>query len=134
MTSFIGLLITYGIIFGAGIGFGYVFPIAAAGKCFPDKKGLIGVVTDTKIKTERPVFGFEQVKQIADLIEVYIKRQGPKRNVRLFVNEKAIFIKPFIKDFFLKTISAMVDSLRGTQKAQRIQILIDKPQGEPEDK
>jgi len=41
MTSFIGLLITYGIIFGAGIGFGYVCPIAAAGKWFPDKKGLI---------------------------------------------------------------------------------------------
>ncbi|NHJ25488.1 MAG: MFS transporter [Candidatus Lokiarchaeota archaeon] len=41
MTTFIGLLITYGIIFGAGIGFGYVCPIAAAGKWFPDKKGLI---------------------------------------------------------------------------------------------
>ncbi|MFX1242013.1 MAG: OFA family MFS transporter [Promethearchaeota archaeon] len=41
MTTFIGLLITYGIIFGAGIGFGYVCPIASAGKWFPDKKGLI---------------------------------------------------------------------------------------------
>lgn len=41
MVNFIGLLITYGIIFGAGIGFGYVCPIAAAGKWFPDKKGLI---------------------------------------------------------------------------------------------
>jgi OFA family oxalate/formate antiporter-like MFS transporter len=41
MTTFIGLLITYGIIFGAGIGFGYVCPIASANKWFPDKKGLI---------------------------------------------------------------------------------------------
>ena len=41
MTTFIGMLITYGIIFGAGIGFGYVCPKAAAGKWFPDKKGLI---------------------------------------------------------------------------------------------
>ncbi|MFX0000980.1 MAG: OFA family MFS transporter [Candidatus Hodarchaeota archaeon] len=41
MTTFIGLLITYGIIFGAGIGFGYVCPIASAGKWFPDKKGFI---------------------------------------------------------------------------------------------
>ncbi len=39
--NFIGLLITYGIIFGAGIGFGYVCPIACAAKWFPDKKGLI---------------------------------------------------------------------------------------------
>ena len=41
MTTFIGLLITYGIIFGAGIGFGYVSPIASANKWFPDKKGFI---------------------------------------------------------------------------------------------
>ena len=41
MTTFIGLFVTYGIIFGAGIGFGYVCPIAAASKWYPDKKGLI---------------------------------------------------------------------------------------------
>jgi len=41
MNTFIGLFITYGIIFGAGIGFGYVCPIASANKWFPDKKGLI---------------------------------------------------------------------------------------------
>lgn len=41
MATFIGLIMTYGIIFGAGIGFGYVCPIASAGKWFPDKKGFI---------------------------------------------------------------------------------------------
>jgi OFA family oxalate/formate antiporter-like MFS transporter len=41
MNNFIGLLITYGVIFGAGIGFGYVCPIASAAKWFPDKKGFI---------------------------------------------------------------------------------------------
>ncbi len=41
MTTFVGLLVTYGIIFGAGIGFGYVCPIASASKWFPDKKGFI---------------------------------------------------------------------------------------------
>jgi len=35
------LYLTYGLIGGAGIGFGYVCPIAAAVKWFPDKKGLI---------------------------------------------------------------------------------------------
>jgi len=35
------LYLTYGIIGGAGIGFGYVCPIAAAVKWFPDQKGLI---------------------------------------------------------------------------------------------
>lgn len=35
------LYLTYGFIGGAGIGFAYVCPIAAAVKWFPDKKGLI---------------------------------------------------------------------------------------------
>jgi len=35
------LVITYGIIGGAGIGFGYVCPIASLVKWFPDKKGTI---------------------------------------------------------------------------------------------
>jgi OFA family oxalate/formate antiporter-like MFS transporter len=35
------LYLTYGIIGGAGIGFGYVCPIAASVKWFPDKKGFI---------------------------------------------------------------------------------------------
>jgi len=35
------LYLTYGIIGGAGIGFAYVCPIAAAVKWYPDKKGLI---------------------------------------------------------------------------------------------
>ncbi len=35
------LYLTYGVIGGTGIGFGYVCPIAASVKWFPDKKGLI---------------------------------------------------------------------------------------------
>ena len=35
------LYLSYGVIGGAGIGFGYVCPIAAAAKWYPDKKGLI---------------------------------------------------------------------------------------------
>ncbi|HUT51856.1 MAG TPA: molybdopterin-guanine dinucleotide biosynthesis protein B [bacterium] len=96
----------------------------------PDQKGLIGLVTDLPAKSKVPVFSFEQVPAIADLLEGYIKRLGPKRDVRLDVNGRKIMIKPFIKDFFLKTIAAMVDSLKGTQAARRIQILIDKPAGE----
>ncbi len=37
----IWLILTYGIIAGAGIGFAYVCPIAALVKWFPDKKGFI---------------------------------------------------------------------------------------------
>ncbi len=41
MAGTLYLIITYGVIGGAGIGFGYVCPIAALVKWFPDKKGLM---------------------------------------------------------------------------------------------
>ncbi len=40
-SSLIGLIFTIGILGGAGIGLGYVVPIATGVKWFPDKKGLI---------------------------------------------------------------------------------------------
>jgi len=40
-TSFFGILVGVGVLGGAGIGLGYVCPIAALAKWFPDKKGLI---------------------------------------------------------------------------------------------
>jgi OFA family oxalate/formate antiporter-like MFS transporter len=40
-TNFAGILIGVGLLGGAGIGLGYVCPIAALVKWFPDKKGLI---------------------------------------------------------------------------------------------
>lgn len=40
-TSFFGLLVSIGLIGGAGIGLAYVVPIAVGVKWFPDRKGLI---------------------------------------------------------------------------------------------
>lgn len=40
-TSFLGMLLTIGVLGGAGIGLAYVVPIAVGVKWFPDKKGLI---------------------------------------------------------------------------------------------
>ena len=86
-----------------------------------------------KIETELPVFSFDEVSGCyRHLFESYIKTKGPKRDAYLFVNGEKIFIKPFIKDFFLKTISAMVDTLKGTKDAKRIEILIDRPFGSPD--
>lgn len=40
-TSFVGHLITIGVVGGAGIGLAYVVPIAVGVKWFPDKKGML---------------------------------------------------------------------------------------------
>lgn len=41
MSNLVGIMITYGLLFGLGIGIAYVVPIAVANRWFPDKKGLI---------------------------------------------------------------------------------------------
>ncbi|MHA1915495.1 MAG: L-lactate MFS transporter [Promethearchaeota archaeon] len=58
MTTFIGMFITYGIIFGMGIGFGYVCPIAVASKWFPDKKGFINGIAVAGFGAGAFIFNF----------------------------------------------------------------------------
>jgi molybdopterin-guanine dinucleotide biosynthesis protein MobB len=99
----------------------------------PNPRGLIAVAADYKPEVKVPVIPLDDVKAIAGLVETYIRRLSKKRDVALFVNERRIFIKPFIKDFFLKTIAAMVETLKDTGNADRIDILIDKPRGEAEE-
>ena len=52
------LIITYGIIGGAGIGFAYVCPIAALVKWFPDKKGAITGIAVAGFGAGALVFGY----------------------------------------------------------------------------
>ncbi|MHA2311680.1 MAG: L-lactate MFS transporter [Candidatus Thorarchaeota archaeon] len=56
------LIVTYGIIGGAGIGFAYVCPIAALIKWFPDKKGAITGIAVAGFGGGALLFGYvEQV-------------------------------------------------------------------------
>lgn len=56
----IWLVLTYGIIAGAGIGFAYVCPIAALVKWFPDKKGLITGIAVAGFGAGALVMGYVQ--------------------------------------------------------------------------
>jgi hypothetical protein len=96
----------------------------------PDPHGLIGFITDLDPVTELPVYRFDEIGRITDVCHDYVRRLGPKRDVAMWVNGRRVMIKPFIKDFFLNTISAMVASLKGTEDAKQIEIRIDKPEGE----
>ena len=58
MTSLGGMIFSYGILFGAGIGFAYVCPIATAAKWFPDMKGLINGIAVAGFGAGAFVFNF----------------------------------------------------------------------------
>ena len=63
------LIITYGIIGGAGIGFAYVCPIAALVKWFPDKKGTITGIAVAGFGAGALVFGYVE-QFLLDLFDV----------------------------------------------------------------
>jgi OFA family oxalate/formate antiporter-like MFS transporter len=50
------LYLSYGIIGGAGIGFAYVCPIAAAVKWFPDKKRICNWISGCRVRSRSLVF------------------------------------------------------------------------------
>lgn len=93
-------------------------------------KGVIAVAADFNYDTDHPLFGFDQVTEIAHLFESYITRHRSRREVSLYVNGRPIFLKPFVKDFILKPVAGMVEALKGTEGARRIQVVIDRPSGE----
>jgi len=96
-----------------------------------DRAGLLAIATDLKPAPDLGVraYALDDVPGLADLVESQIRVQAGKREVTLYVNGKRIVIKAFIKDFFLNTIGAMVDSLKHTENARRIIITLDRPEG-----
>ena len=99
-----------------------------------ERAGLLAIATDVAGPlgpaggSEAPRYALDDVRGLADLAESQIKVQAGKREVTLYVNGRRIVLKAFIKDFFLNTIGAMVDSLKHTENARRIVIAIDRPE------
>ena len=91
-----------------------------------DDETLIAIVSDTETQLEVPHFGAQDVEQLADFIVKRFRGIERKDVVQLFVNGKQIpMSKRFTQGIFHKTISAMVDSLKGTEGAKQIRIFID---------
>jgi hypothetical protein len=72
---------------------------------------LIAVVSDVAASTDRPVFRFEQIAEIADLLENH--REGRDSHVRLHVDGKSIPIKLYVQTTFANVIMGMVSALKG---------------------
>ena len=92
---------------------------------------LIAVVSDKKIRLKGiPLIDINRPKDVAEFIEQrFLKNKkrtsNRKEKTYLFVNGKKLIIKPFVQEWFAKSIKAMVSTLRGGQKAKRIEISIE---------
>ncbi|MEK6678595.1 MAG: molybdopterin-guanine dinucleotide biosynthesis protein B [Nitrospirota bacterium] len=91
---------------------------------------LIAVVSDRKIRLKGVLLmDLNKPKDVAGFIEQRFlknkKRLSRKEKAYLFVNGRKLIIKPFVQEWFAKSIKAMVSTLRGGEKAKRIDISIE---------
>lgn len=84
-------------------------------------KELSAVVCETPLDISIPQFSTDDVKGIADFIEGKFlgKRQS---EIALFVNDKFIPLKPFVKEFLIKTLLGMISALKGVTEIRKIDI------------
>ncbi len=92
---------------------------------------LIAVVSDKKIILKGiPLIDINKPKDVAQFIEQrFLKNKkglsNRKEKAYLFVNGRKLIIKPFVQEWFAKSIKAMVSTLRGGEKAKKIEISIE---------
>lgn len=92
---------------------------------------LIAVVSDRKIRLKgASLMDLNKPKDVAGFIEQrFLKNKkrlsNRKEKAYLFVNGRKLIIKPFVQEWFAKSIKAMVSTLRGGEKAKRIDISIE---------
>lgn len=93
-------------------------------KCdFPPEETL-AVVARGKVDTAAPVFGPDDASALAELILKEFPLPELKNDVRLRVNGSTVPLKPFVKAFIGNTVKAMVVSLKGGKKPERVDLRI----------
>lgn len=92
---------------------------------------LIAIVSDRKINIKGvPLININNPKAVAQFIEKrFVKNNKPSKkkkegSVYLFVNGRRIIIKSFVQKWLARSVMAMVSTLRGGEKAKRIEISI----------
>lgn len=100
--------------------------VYSQGNLLSDENELLAVISEKKINTSVPRFGFEEIKKVAVLIEKkFLLRKKVKKDVKLLVNGQKIPLNFFVKDFVSSTILGMIKSLKGLpKKTKKIELNI----------
>ncbi|GMR05050.1 MAG: molybdopterin-guanine dinucleotide biosynthesis protein B [Thermodesulfobacteriota bacterium] len=99
--------------------------VSAKPVCETDET-LLAYVSDMEIKGERPVFGLDDFKGVAGLIEEKVIKAAPQNSVSLVVDGVPVTLKPFIENLIRDGVLGMIQSLKGCEEAVTIELRIDK--------
>ena len=88
-------------------------------------KKLMAIVTDEPLEVTTRQFGFEDVKELTDLLEDGFIKPHIER-ISLYVNDMPITLSSFPKKFIGNILVAMVSSLKGVGEVKSIDISLRK--------
>ena len=86
---------------------------------------LVAIVANQKFDVGVPCFDLEDMKGLVDFIEKQFLTSKTKGEISLKVDGQRIPLNPFASGFLSKTIQGMLGSLRGCEKARRVEIFIE---------
>lgn len=85
--------------------------------------GVIAVVADFPVASN-PTFRPDQAEEIAAFLKKEYLAPSSEEEVLLFVNQQAIPLNRYVKKSLLGTLSGFVSALKGTEKAEELEIRI----------
>jgi molybdopterin-guanine dinucleotide biosynthesis protein B len=91
--------------------------------CGPENN-LIALVTDDLSAAQVPVFRFDEVGRVADLIESRFLKERRKPDILLRMDGRKLPVNEFVGEFLVGTIRGMLSTLRGWKEPQTIDIHI----------
>ena len=91
--------------------------------CSPEDN-LLAIVTDDLVQLEVPLFRFDEVTGVADLIEDRFLKDRKKPRIIVYVDGKQMPMNDFVKDFVIGGTVGMLSSLRGWKAPRKIDIQI----------
>jgi molybdopterin-guanine dinucleotide biosynthesis protein B len=92
--------------------------------CGPEDN-LLATVSDDLTEAAVPVFRFDDVEGVADLIETRFLRERRPSEALVRIDGKKLPLNAFVKDFVVSTVVGMLSSLRGWKKPRSIDIHLD---------
>ncbi len=85
---------------------------------------LLAVVTDEPLDVDVPQFSRGEVPKITDLIEKTLLAQQREEDIDLFINDAYIPINQSTKSLLIRTLVAMVSSLKSVSKIKSLRIFL----------
>lgn len=93
-------------------------------------KDILGIYGDQPAdKKDWPTFNNTEIDLLVDVIEKNLIPEGrEKYRVRLKVDGKKVPLVPFVQEFFIRSVSGMVSSLKSCENAEEIELSIKNDQ------